>query len=126
MRRWPAGPPDARRVAAGRRAAALDRWILSRGAAGRGVGARLADYDALGRLARSATFIDDLSTWYLRLSRARFSRIDDAADRAPRSRRSTALVGRAGSLAPLLPFLSESMYGNLVTTVDAARPTAST
>ena len=37
------------------------------------------DYDALGATSRRiSTFIDDLSTWYLRLSRKRFSRNDDA------------------------------------------------
>jgi isoleucyl-tRNA synthetase len=102
----------------------MDRWILSRAAGlAEDVGARLADYDALGASRRISTFIDDLSTWYLRLSRKRFSRNDDAADRAAAfATFHTALVSVARILAPLLPFLSESMYGNLVTTVDDAAP----
>ena len=62
----------------------LDRWILSR-AAGTRRGRRgppCATSTRSGRPARSSTFIDGLSTWYLRLSRRRFSRSDDAADRA--------------------------------------------
>ncbi len=100
----------------------MDRWILSRAAGlAADAGARLADYDALGASRRISTFIDDLSTWYLRLSRKRFSRNDDAADRAAAfATFHTALVSVARILAPLLPFLSESMYENLVTTVDDA------
>jgi isoleucyl-tRNA synthetase len=100
----------------------MDRWILSRSAGlAADVGARLADYDALGASRRISTFIDDLSTWYLRLSRKRFSRNDDSADRAAAfATFHTALVSVARVLAPLLPFLSESMYANLVTTVDDA------
>ncbi len=102
----------------------LDRWIASRGAAlAADVGARLADYDALGATRLVATFIDDLSTWYLRLSRKRFSRNDDAADRdAAFAILHEALVAVARVLAPILPFLSESLYRNLVTTVDSAAP----
>jgi isoleucyl-tRNA synthetase len=98
----------------------MDRWILSRAAGlAAEAGARLADYDALGASRRISTFIDDLSTWYLRLSRKRFSRNDDSADRAAAfATFHTALVSLARIVAPLLPFLAESMYGNLVTAVD--------
>ena len=110
-----AAPPPAER-------SPMDRWILSRAAGlAAEAGARLADYDALGASRRISTFIDDLSTWYLRLSRKRFSRNDDLADRAAAfATFHTALVSVARILAPLLPFLSESMYENLVTTVDDA------
>jgi isoleucyl-tRNA synthetase len=102
----------------------MDRWILSRSAGlAAEAGERLADYDALGASRRISTFIDDLSTWYLRLSRKRFSRNDDTADRAAAfATFHTALLSLAQVLAPLLPFLSESMYDNLVTTVDEAAP----
>ncbi len=68
------------------------------------------------RPARSRAFIDDLSTWYLRLSRDRMRRDDDAGrPRRRPSRRSTRRSWRtARMLAPILPFLAESMYGNLV------------
>jgi isoleucyl-tRNA synthetase len=102
----------------------MDRWILSRAAGlASEAGSRLADYDALGAARRISTFIDDLSTWYLRLSRKRFSRNDDSAERAAAfATFHTALVTLARVFAPLLPFLSESMYENLVTTVDEAAP----
>ena len=40
-----------------------------------------ADFDARAATQAISTVIDDLSTWYLRRSRRRFSRSDDAADR---------------------------------------------
>src|SRR5690349_20141220 len=50
----------------------LDRWILSRASAlAEEAGARLADFDTRGSTRLISTFIDDLSTWYLRLSRRR-------------------------------------------------------
>ncbi len=64
-----------------------------------------------------------LSTWYLRLSRRRFSRSDDARDQAAAfATLHEALVAGARMLAPILPFLAESLYGNLVTTVSADAP----
>ncbi|HKG56340.1 MAG TPA: DUF5915 domain-containing protein, partial [Candidatus Limnocylindrales bacterium] len=84
---------------------------------------RLRDYDALGAARLASTFIDDLSTWYLRLSRKRFSRNDDAGDRSSAFETlHAALVATSRIVAPILPFLSETMYLNLVSRVDAAAP----
>ena len=111
------GPPPEER-------SPMDRWLLSRAAGlAEEAGARMADYDTLGATRRIATFIDDLSTWYLRLSRKRFSRNDDAADRdAAFATLHEALVSLSRVLAPLLPFLAESMYCNLVAGVDPGAP----
>jgi isoleucyl-tRNA synthetase len=102
----------------------MDRWILSRAAGlAEEAGVRLTDYDALGAARRISTFIDDLSTWYLRLSRKRFSRNDDAGERdAAFATLHEALVTLARVLAPLLPFLAESIYDNLVAAVDPDAP----
>ncbi len=112
------GPPPAER-------SPMDRWILSRAAGlAEEAGARLADYDALGATRRISTFIEDLSTWYVRLSRKRFAGgNDDSADRdAAFATLHEALVTTARVVAPLLPFLAESFYGNLVTTTDPDAP----
>ena len=103
---------------------ALDRWILARvaGLAAR-VEDRLRDYDALAASRAIEGFIDELSTWYLRRSRRRFSRNDDPADRsAAFATLHTVLVAMSRILAPILPFISEAIYLNLVTTVDEAAP----
>ncbi len=101
----------------------MDRWILSRAAdLAAVVGDRLEDFDALTATRAIDAWIEDLSTWYLRLSRRRFSRGAGGADRsAAFATLHETLVAVARIVAPILPFLAERMYGNLVTTVD---PTA--
>ncbi len=97
----------------------LDRWILSRAAGTAAVAeARLLDVDAPGATRALSAYLDGLSTWYLRLSRRRFSRSDDPADQdAAFATLHEGLVAAARMLAPVLPFLADSLYGNLVTTV---------
>jgi isoleucyl-tRNA synthetase len=102
----------------------MDRWILSRAAGlAEAAGQRLSDYDALGATRLVSSFVDDLSTWYVRLSRKRFSRNDDHADRsAAFATLHASLVVLARVLAPLLPFVSDAMYTNLMTGIDPAAP----
>ncbi|HEY7968786.1 MAG TPA: class I tRNA ligase family protein, partial [Candidatus Limnocylindrales bacterium] len=108
------GPGRGTSVAAGN-GAVLDRWIRSRASAtAEVVRARLADTDAVGASRAISTFIDDLSTWYLRLSRKRFSRNDDGADRAAAfATLHGALLAICRIAAPILPFVTDTMYGNL-------------
>jgi isoleucyl-tRNA synthetase len=102
----------------------LDRWILSRAAGtAAAVEERLLDVDALGASRALSGYLDGLSTWYLRLSRRRFSRPDDPRDQdAAFATLHEALVASARMIAPILPFLAESLYGNLVTTVLPDEP----
>ncbi|MEO6349818.1 MAG: class I tRNA ligase family protein [Candidatus Limnocylindrales bacterium] len=103
---------------------ALDRWILSRAAGlAAETGRELADFDAMSAARAISTFIDDLSTWYLRRSR------DRMRVRAPRDEQNvafatlhSALVTLARTMAPIMPFLSESMYGNLMGTAVPQQP----
>ncbi len=102
----------------------LDRWILSRAAGTAAiVEERLRDVDAVGATRALSAFIDGLSTWYLRLSRRRFSRADDTADRAAAfATLHEALVVTSRMLAPILPFLADAMYTNLLPAVDPDAP----
>ncbi|HEX5148168.1 MAG TPA: DUF5915 domain-containing protein, partial [Candidatus Limnocylindrales bacterium] len=102
----------------------LDRWILSRAAGTAAtVEERLHDFDGLGAARALSTFMDELSTWYVRLSRRRFSRSGDALDRAAAfATLHEALVGTSRMLAPILPFLAEAMYANLVAGVQPTAP----
>jgi isoleucyl-tRNA synthetase len=102
----------------------LDRWILSRAAGtAAAVEERLQDVDALGAARALSGYLDGLSTWYLRLSRRRFSRSDDPRDQdAAFASLHEALVASARMLAPILPFLSESLYSNLVSSVMPDEP----
>ena len=59
----------------------------------------------------------------VRLSRRRFSRNDDRVDRdAAFSTLHAALAALSRIVAPILPFLADSMYGNLVAAFDPAAP----
>jgi isoleucyl-tRNA synthetase len=102
----------------------LDRWILSRTAGlARHMRADLEGYNARGAALRLAAHIDELSTWYLRRSRRRFWRNDDEADRdAAFAVLHAALASLSRLLAPMLPFLAERLYQEVVTTVDDGAP----
>ncbi len=111
------------RIADGERSP-LDRWILARLHELIGdVTAALDDYDAPRAAHAIELFVDDLSNWYVRRSRRRFWKSESDADKhAAYSALYDALVTLAKLLAPMLPFLSEAMYQNLVRSVDANAP----
>jgi isoleucyl-tRNA synthetase len=88
----------------------LDRWILSRlDATVETAGERLDDYDATSAGRAIAAFVDDLSNWYVRLSRRRFWDGDPAAFATLRE----CLLVTAHLLAPLTPFVADEIYENL-------------
>ena len=95
----------------------LDRWVLSRvSGLATDVGQRLTDFDATGAVRLVSTFIDELSTWYLRRSRSRMRLTATEEDRTVAfATLHAALVGLARIVAPILPFISETIYQNLVT-----------
>ena len=89
----------------------LDRWVLGElGAAVEGVTAALEDFDALTATSRLATFVDDLSNWYVRRSRPRFWR---SSDRAAHATLYHCLVQAAQLLAPFCPFLADELWTRL-------------
>src|SRR4029077_16178711 len=66
-----------------------------------------------------SAFIENLSNWYVRLSRRRFWKTEEDADKvAAYLTLYECLVTVTKLLAPLTPFLSESLYQNLVRSVD--------
>jgi isoleucyl-tRNA synthetase len=92
----------------------LDAWIASRLAATvEEVDAGLGAYDATVAGRSLASFVDDLSNWYVRRSRRRFWDGDPAAFRTLRE----CLVVCAQLLAPFCPFVADEIYDNL----DGAR-----
>ena len=111
-------------AAAGGEWPVLDRWILSRAAGlAADVGSRLDDVDALGATRALSGFIDDLSTWYLRRSRDRMRAGADPADReAAFATLHAALISLSRTVAPILPFLSDTLYRNLVGSVIPQLP----
>jgi isoleucyl-tRNA synthetase len=97
--------------AAGGEETDLDRWIRSRlSATTERVIERMEDYDTTFAGRAIAEFVDDLSNWYVRLSRRRFWRGDDA--HAFDTLREC-LLGVSKLLAPLTPFITDEIYDNL-------------
>jgi len=93
----------------------LDRWVLSRlSATVSSVTERLDAFDATVGAREIATFVDDLSNWYVRRSRRRFWDGDAAAH----DTLNHCLVTVAKLLAPFTPFVADEIYDNL----DAAEP----
>ena len=82
----------------------------------------LDDYDATSAARRLATFVDDLSNWYVRLSRRRFWRgTGSGADAAFRTLW-TCLRTVTLLLAPYAPFTAEELWQGLVVSVDPDSP----
>ncbi|GMQ95368.1 MAG: hypothetical protein BMS9Abin13_481 [Patescibacteria group bacterium] len=89
----------------------LDRWILARLRELVGeVGSALDSYE-LERAARPlGAFVDDLSTWYLRRSRARFKSDDRGGKEQALATTRFVLLEFAKVLAPFMPFVAEELY----------------
>jgi isoleucyl-tRNA synthetase len=101
----------------------LDRWVLAELADTVAVVTERLDlYDPAAAGRRLTTFVDDLSNWYVRLSRRRFWR--GAGDDAEAAFRTlwTCLRTLALLLAPYVPFTAERLWQDLVVPVDPDAP----
>jgi isoleucyl-tRNA synthetase len=88
----------------------IDRWALSRlQATVATVRERMDDFDCTTAGRAIADFVEELSNWYVRVSRPRFWQGDRAAFATLR----TCLLETATMLAPFTPFLADEMYRNL-------------
>jgi isoleucyl-tRNA synthetase len=94
----------------------LDRWIRGELAlTTREVTARMDQYDVYGATQRLVAFVDALSNWYVRRSRARFWRSGwDDDKRSAYGTLYECLVVLARLTAPFTPYAAEGMYQNLV------------
>jgi len=100
----------------------LDRWILSRLATTVSATTEALDaYDVVSATASLETFVDDLSNWYVRLSRRRFWRGGMGEDKAAAyGTLRTVLIAFAKLLAPFVPFISEAIYQSFCGSDDPA------
>jgi len=89
----------------------LDQWILAELAMLGQVMTKSFDAYELDRAVKPlGTFVDDLSTWYLRRSRDRF-KSDDMEDRAQAvATTREVFLEFSKLLAPIMPFLAEHLY----------------
>ena len=102
----------------------LDRWILSRiNQIIPMVNDALENSDPLGATTAIEAFLDDLTNWYVRRSRRRFWKSEQDADKdAAYATLYHVLVTLSKLLAPMVPFVTEVIYQNLVRTVDGSAP----
>ena len=102
----------------------MDRWILSRLNTLIGhVEAYLDDLKMTEAGREMQDFMDDLSNWYVRRCRERYWGKDMTADKeAAYMTLYTVLRTMALISAPFTPFMSETMYQNMVRTVDKDAP----
>ncbi|KEZ76391.1 isoleucine--tRNA ligase [Salinisphaera hydrothermalis] len=111
----------------------LDRWILSRlQSTAAEAAAALDDYNPTRAARAVERFIDALSNWYIRRSRARFwagaradaggnaSEAEVADKRAAYHTTLTCLADTAAMMAPIAPFFADWLYGQ-VTESSGAR-----
>lgn len=93
----------------------LDRWVLAElDFTVRKVREELDGYTAHQAVKHITSFVDALSNWYVRRSRARFWAEGDAADKqAAFATLYEVLVELSRLVAPFVPFVAEAMYGNL-------------
>jgi isoleucyl-tRNA synthetase len=105
--------------------AELDRWILARlNELVEQSNAELQDYDVASVTRQVDAFVDDLSNWYVRRSRRRFWKSESDSDKlAAYSTLYEVLVTLTKLIAPMMPFLAEEMYQNLVKS-DGRNPDA--
>jgi isoleucyl-tRNA synthetase len=94
----------------------LDRWIIAR--LSQVVAEMTTGFDGYNTVEATKginLFVDDLSAWYLRRSRDRFKG-DDVMDRTSAGKTLvTVLVEFAKAIAPVMPFIAETVYQKLRT-----------
>ncbi len=102
----------------------MDRFILSRlNTMIRGMDENLAAYRIPEAAKYLSSFIDELSNWYVRRCRERFWASEMSDDKiAAYMTLYHVLVETAKAAAPMLPFMAEDIYRNLVCTIDEAAP----
>jgi len=102
----------------------IDRWILSvLQSLSRDVNAEMEAYRLYTVVPRLVSFIDDLTNWYVRRSRARFWKTEDDRDKTNAFATLFEVLGTFSKiLAPFMPFLTEAVYQRLVRVVDDAAP----
>ena len=102
----------------------MDRWILSRTSTMvKSVDENLGNYRIPEAARTLDSFVDELSNWYVRRCRERFWAHGMEQDKINAYMTLyTALVTVAKAAAPMIPFMAEEIYQNLVCGLDASAP----
>src|SRR5699024_6191016 len=102
----------------------MDKWLLSRlYSSVKAVDENLNNYKIPETAKVLQSFVDDMSNWYVRRSRTRFWAKGMEQDKINAYMTLyTALVTVAKAAAPMIPFMTEEIYQNLVRTIDKDAP----
>ena len=102
----------------------MDKWLLSRmNSTVKAVDENLNDYKIPEAAKAIDKFVDEMSNWYVRLSRGRFWVKDMPQDKINAYMTLyTALVTICKTAAPMIPFMTEDIYQNLVREIDKDAP----
>ncbi|MCI6732170.1 MAG: isoleucine--tRNA ligase [Lachnospiraceae bacterium] len=102
----------------------MDKWLLSKlNLVVKGVDENLAAYRIPEAARLLEEFVDDMSNWYVRRSRERFWAKGMPQDKINAYMTLyTALVTISKAAAPMIPFMTEQIYRNLVCSLDPTAP----
>ncbi len=102
----------------------MDKWLLSKlNSLVKDVDSCLDNYQIPEAARALQAFVDDMSNWYVRRSRERFWAKGMEQDKINAYMTLyTALVTVSKAAAPMIPFMTESIYQNLVCNVDKNAP----
>ncbi len=102
----------------------MDKWLLSRlNSMVEAVDSNLSNYRIPEAARALSDFVDDMSNWYVRRSRERFWAKGMEQDKINAYMTLyTALVTVAKTAAPMIPFMAEDIYRNLVCSIDNTAP----
>ena len=102
----------------------MDKWLLSKmNSMVKAVDDHLGNYRIPEAARALQEFVDDMSNWYVRRSRERFWAKGMEQDKiSAYMTLYTALVTVSKAAAPMIPFMTEDIYQNLVRSVDKTAP----
>ncbi len=102
----------------------MDKWLLSKlESAVKAVDENLGAYKIPETARALQDFVDDMSNWYVRRSRERFWAKGMEQDKINAYMTLyTALVTISKAAAPMIPFMAEDIYRNLVCSIDKNAP----
>ena len=102
----------------------MDKWLLSKmNSMVKSVDENLANYRIPEAARALQEFVDDMSNWYVRRSRERFWAKGMEQDKINAYMTLyTALLTTAKAAAPMIPFMTEDIYQNLVRSIDKEAP----
>lgn len=93
-----------------------DKWLICRtNDYIRKVTAQMDDYKSYNAVKEFEVFVDDISNWYIRTNRRRFWKTGDESDKMIAYwTLFTALNACVKTMAPIIPFMTESIWQNLI------------